>query len=130
MSKYHVGDTFKIEIAEVFQGVESRKDKYRIKGFDNLIFDDKGLDRLAPVIRETEHRFKMGDVVYFEGEFFITLYESGDHGFITAIDKNKDISQLCKSDVMYEASISIELLQLFLDGKEAWERIEQEVLPF
>ncbi len=48
MSKYSVGDSFEIEIGEVFKGPESGNDKYRIKGFDNLVFDDKGFDRLSP----------------------------------------------------------------------------------
>lgn len=46
MSKYRVGDKFVIEIAECLNGAESGYDRYRIKGFDNLIFDDKGLKRL------------------------------------------------------------------------------------
>lgn len=49
MSKYNVGDEFKIVIDEVFKGKVSGNDKYRVKGFDNLIFDDKGLDKLIPV---------------------------------------------------------------------------------
>lgn len=42
-----IGDKFVIEIAEVFPGAESGKPKYRIKGFDNLVFDDNGLKRLT-----------------------------------------------------------------------------------
>ena len=42
-----VGDKFIIEIAEAFKGAESGKLKYRIKGFDNLNFDDNGLKRLT-----------------------------------------------------------------------------------
>ena len=49
MAKFKVGDKFEIEIAEVFKGAESGNDKYRIKGFDNLTFDDKGLGRLAVI---------------------------------------------------------------------------------
>ena len=41
-----VGDLFLIEIAEVFKGAESGATKYRIKGFDNLIFDENGIDKL------------------------------------------------------------------------------------
>ena len=41
-----VGDKFIIEIAEVFPGAESGQPKYRIKGFDNLCFDEKGLRKL------------------------------------------------------------------------------------
>lgn len=42
-----VGDKFVIEIGEITKGAESGKPKYRIKGFDNLVFDDNGLKRLT-----------------------------------------------------------------------------------
>ena len=44
-----VGDLFVIEIAEIFKGAESGYTKYRIKGFDNLIFDDKGISKLEKI---------------------------------------------------------------------------------
>lgn len=52
MSKYNVGDEFKIVIDEVFKGKESGNDKYRIKGFDNLVFDDKGLGKLLYIEKQ------------------------------------------------------------------------------
>ena len=42
-----VGDKFVIEIGEVTKGVESGQTKYRIKGFDGLFFDEKGLQKLS-----------------------------------------------------------------------------------
>jgi len=45
-----VGDKYIIEIAEVFPGAESGQPKYRIKGFDNLVFDDKGLRKLNNLV--------------------------------------------------------------------------------
>lgn len=41
------GTKFIIEIGEVFKGAESGKTRYRIKGFDSLVFDDNGLKRLT-----------------------------------------------------------------------------------
>ena len=55
MSKYKVGDKFIIEIAEVYENVLSSVDVfeaatseplYRIKGFNSLVFDKNGLDKL------------------------------------------------------------------------------------
>ena len=55
MSKYKVGDKFIIEIAEVYENVLSGIDAfeaatseplYRIKGFNSLVFDKNGLDKL------------------------------------------------------------------------------------
>lgn len=43
MSKTKVGDKFIIEIAEVIEGGETKLPQYRIKGFDKVFFDDKGL---------------------------------------------------------------------------------------
>lgn len=55
MSKYKVGDKFIIEIAEVYENVLNGVDAfeaatseplYRIKGFNSLVFDKNGLDKL------------------------------------------------------------------------------------
>ena len=55
MSKYKVGDKFIIEIAEVYENVLSDVDVfeaatseplYRIKGFNSLVFDKNGLNKL------------------------------------------------------------------------------------
>lgn len=72
MSKFNVGDKFEIEIAEVFKGAESGNDKYRIKGFDNLVFDDKGLEKIKQTYKsevepETKPEVKIGDVVKLSG---------------------------------------------------------------
>ena len=50
--KYNVGDKFVIEIGEVFvNGLSFENDSkpcelYRIKGFNSLVFDESGLDKL------------------------------------------------------------------------------------
>ena len=58
MSKYKVGDKFIIEIAEVYENVLSgiygfkattSEPLYRIKGFNTLIFDKNGLDKLEEI---------------------------------------------------------------------------------
>lgn len=55
MSKYKVGDKFLIEIAEVYENVlsgidvfeaETSEPLYRIKGFNSLVFNKNGLDKL------------------------------------------------------------------------------------
>ena len=43
----NVGDKFIIEIGEITKGAESGQAKYRIKGFDGLFFDEKGLKKLS-----------------------------------------------------------------------------------
>lgn len=62
-NKYKVGDKFIIEIAEVLKGAESGNTKYRVKGFDNLIFDDRGLDRLIKYTYRDQ--FAIGTYVKF-----------------------------------------------------------------
>lgn len=50
MSKYKVGDKFEIEIAQVIESVEAGGNTlYRIKGFNALIFDDHGLNKISKV---------------------------------------------------------------------------------
>ena len=64
MSKFNVGDKFEIEIAEVFKGAESGNDIYRVKGFDGLILDDKGLEKMKQTAKSTNCKYKVGDIVY------------------------------------------------------------------
>lgn len=45
---YKVGDKFEIEIAEVFNSALVNQ-LYRIKGFNSLVFDKNGLDKLKKV---------------------------------------------------------------------------------
>ena len=58
MSKYKVGDKFIIEIAEVYENVLNDIDVfeavtseplYRIKGFNSLVFDKNGLDKIEKI---------------------------------------------------------------------------------
>lgn len=70
MSKFNVGDKFEIEIAEVFKGAESGNDKYRIKGFDNLVFDDKGLEKLTRTFENTQYYKYIYSVKYDNGKWF------------------------------------------------------------
>ena len=129
MSKYHIGDTFKIEVAEVFQGAESGNDKYRIKGFDNLVFDEKGLNRLEPIKVDTgvERRYKLGDVVYFNGESYLVLWESPEYGSLTLVDKDKAITKWKKSIVDFEKSIPDYLVIAYLNDEVTWLRIAEEI---
>ena len=71
---FHKGDRFVIEIAESFKGAESGATKYRIKGFDSLVFDDKGVSKLtsyndilsieiAKAKKQEQAKFKPGDEV-------------------------------------------------------------------
>lgn len=57
MSKYKVGDSFIITIAEVSEGAQSKNPLYRIQGFDSLTFNDRGLDKLDKVRDEDVDAF-------------------------------------------------------------------------
>ena len=53
IGKYKVGDKFVIEIEGIYENVLSNtfevdisKQLYRIKGFESLVFDKNGLDKL------------------------------------------------------------------------------------
>ena len=76
MSKYKVGDKFIIEIAEVYENVLNDIDVfeaatseplYRIKGFNSLVFDKNGLDKLEEVADKknfiASENIRVGDVV-------------------------------------------------------------------
>lgn len=51
--RYKVGDKFVIEIGHSYWS-PTLGNRYFIKGFDTLVFDDKGLDRLEKYRKELE----------------------------------------------------------------------------
>ena len=52
--KYNIGDKFVIEIGETFYSDNDCKKLYSIKGFNALIFDENGLDRLEKLEEKKE----------------------------------------------------------------------------
>lgn len=59
MNKYNKGDTFAIEIAEVhthYTYDSKPYPLYRIKGFNSLVFDEYGLDKLKKIDNITEYK--------------------------------------------------------------------------
>lgn len=52
--KHHVGDKFVIEIGETFYSDNDCRKLYSIKGFNALIFDENGLDRLEKLEEKKE----------------------------------------------------------------------------
>jgi len=77
MSKYNVGDEFKIVIDEVFKGAVSGNDKYRVRGFDGLVFDDKGLDKLIPILVKKQHYVFIYSVKYENEKWTGEEYDYG-----------------------------------------------------
>lgn len=56
--KYSPGDRFMIEVESVLTG-EDGKPLYKIKGFNALVFDDNGLDRLERAGNEEARAFRV-----------------------------------------------------------------------
>lgn len=71
MSNYQVGDKFVIEIEEVYNNTFSEKTAlHRIKGFNSLVFDKNGLDKLERLDGDyvNENFGELQDEAYKEGE--------------------------------------------------------------
>ena len=109
MSKYKVGDKFIIEIEKIYEsslkGIDVFEDMteplYKIKGFNSLMFDKNGLDRLEEVADKKNYiateNICVGDVVAVGG---------GDIKFICTKDNaNGDYSKchlLCSDGSVWE----------------------------
>ena len=83
-----VGDKFIIEIGEVFKGAWTDnvyvENLYRVKGFNSLVFDDNGLNKLEkyePPEEEKSSPVNVGDEIEDE---------NGARWFVTAIQKRND----------------------------------------
>lgn len=86
MSKYKVGDSFIITIAEVSEGAQSKNPLYRIQGFDSLTFNDRGLDKLDRVRDENADAVLEVQFIEVGDEVIITLHpESPYKAIVTAI---------------------------------------------
>ena len=59
--KYNIGDKFVIEIENI--ALSHGEPLYRIKGFNTLVFDDNGLDRLEKTNNPT--MFEVGDIITY-----------------------------------------------------------------
>ena len=64
MSEYKAGDKFVIEIEEIYNGNLCKHERhmhlYRIKGFNSLVFDENGLEKLTPY-DEIKHKMELID---------------------------------------------------------------------
>lgn len=87
MSKYHVGDKFIIEIDKLLEGSTDDTALYHIKGFNSLVFDAYGLDKLKPykalvasadsaAVAEFEAFFLKACSVDMEVHLYITTHNS------------------------------------------------------
>ena len=62
---YNPGDKFIIEIDSVYSVDDAHINLYRIKGFNALVFDKAGLDKLEKVSDKEPQTFEVGDEVWF-----------------------------------------------------------------
>lgn len=62
MEKYYTGDKFVIQIGDEFDSPTAIGTLYRIKGFNSLVFDEAGLDKLD--------KYKTHEDAYQEGKKF------------------------------------------------------------
>ena len=113
MSKYKVGDKFIIEIAEVYEnelsGIYSFKATtseplYRVKGFNSLVFDKNGLDKLEEIEDKKNdiapENIRIGDVVTVgDGDIkFICTKDnaSGDYSRCHLLSSDGSVWEDCK----------------------------------
>ena len=62
-----MGKKYIIELCEKPMKTENGGDIWRVKGFNALVFDQNGLDKLEEY--KESHVFKVGDVCYLPAEF-------------------------------------------------------------
>ena len=59
-----MGKKYIIELCEKPMKNENGNDIWRVKGFNTLVFDQNGLDKLEEYNEPVRHRFEVGDVCY------------------------------------------------------------------
>ncbi len=133
MSKYKVGDTFKIEVAEVFQGAESKNDKYRIKGFDSLVFDDKGLARLEQLNSQVanKRKFRFGDIVSdslgYVDSYYVVVNAAADC-FVGVAGNNRTPFFLDQNSMMIVDRADADIVIKYINGEISWSEFNKHLL--
>ena len=124
MNKYKVGDKFIIEIAEVYENVLNGIDAlatsellYKIKGFNSLVFDENGLDRLEEVADKknfiASENIRVGDVVTVgNGDIkFICTKDnaSGDYSKCHLLSSDGSVWEDCKKSDCKKVGKSVKI---------------------
>ena len=133
MSKYKVGDEFKIEVAEVFQGAESKNDKYRIKGFDSLVFDDKGLARLEQLnsYPDNQRKFRFGDIVssdpFCADRYYVVVNAASDR-LVGVTDDNRTPFFLDQDSMVVTDRVDADIAIKYINGEIGWADFNKHLL--
>lgn len=91
-----MGKKYIIELCDKPMKNENGNDIWRVKGFNTLVFDQNGLDKLEEYVEPVGHKFEVGDVcVSISGDpsstFIITkitpqlvsyMWTDGSHSFL------------------------------------------------
>ena len=74
--EYKAGDKFEIEIEETADCNLTAEKLYKIKGFNSLVFDQSGLDKLTKIEPKPIEEIKIGDTVeVINKELIYRFYE-------------------------------------------------------
>ena len=132
MREYKVGDKFIIEIAEVYENILSgidvfeiatSKPLYRIKGFNSLVFDKNGLDKLEEVADKKNFiapdNICVGDVVTVGGvdiKFICTKDNaSGDYSKCHLLSSDGSVWEDCKKSDCKKVGKNVKIGDLLED---------------
>ena len=135
MSKYKVGDKFIIEIEKIYEsslkGIDVFEDMeeplYKIKGFNSLVFDKNGLDRLEEVADKKNYvateNICVGDVVTVgDGDIkFICTKDnaSGDYSKCHLLSSDGSVWEDCKKSDCKKVGKSVKIRDL-LEKIDRW----------
>ena len=105
-----VGDKFIIEIGEVFQNAPYPADAdvlYKVKGFNSLVFDKHGLNKLEPV-EDKNNEFQIGDeIIDDEGDLGVIVMVAPTGVMYMDADTCKwyvrysEIDKICRTGTFY-----------------------------
>lgn len=122
MSKYKVGDKFIVEIEEIYNGDlvkhEEHMHLYRIKGFNSLVLDEYGLDKLqkyekSKTVKESDQQ-NAQFLTYLE-RIARALERNDDHERATYIlgyhDALNEFLEACKKEEVSILGLKIEDLE-------------------
>ena len=108
-----MGKKYIIELCEKPMKNENGNDIWRVKGFNTLVFDQNGLDKLEEYKESVEHKFEVGDVCKIansNSDFIITritpdyisyMWDDGNHGALRRLLFERQATFIRHSDEFY-----------------------------
>ena len=95
---YNIGDKFIIKIGDILHSPATNNKLYKIEGFNSLVFDESGLDRLQKMIVEKEIKNEYDKELERFCDSMCTCVDCPMHAFFPSCGSDWNVSESVGND--------------------------------